>query len=263
MPARKTAVVTGASSGIGAVYADRLAARGYGLVLVARRLDKLEALAVELAARHGVDVRPLRADLAKEADIAHVESLLETNKAVSVLVNNAGFARFESVAESAAQGSIDQITLNITALTRLTHAVLPGLLARNEGAIINIGSVLGVHSLPNTAVYSGSKAYVLQFTRGLQAELADTGVKVQLVSPATTATEIWGNAGIPISSLNPEIVMTTEHMVDASLAGLDQGETVTWPSLADASLWDAYDAARGALFAGTRTGQPAPRYGLK
>lgn len=263
MPARKTAVVTGASSGIGAVYADRLAARGYGLVLVARRLDKLEALAVELAARHGVDVRPLQADLAKEADIAHVESLLETNKAVAVLVNNAGFARFESVAESAAQGSIDQITLNITALTRLTHAVLPGLLARNEGAIINIGSVLGVHSLPNTAVYSGSKAYVLQFTRGLQAELADTGVKVQLVSPATTATEIWGNAGIPISSLNPEIVMTTEHMVDASLAGLDQGETVTWPSLADASLWDAYDAARGALFAGTRTGQPAPRYGLK
>jgi hypothetical protein len=263
MSTRKIAVVTGASSGIGAVYADRLAARGYDLVLVARRLDKLEALAVELAARHGVDVRPLQVDLAKEADIAHVESLLETNKAVAVLVNNAGFARFESVAESAAQGSIDQITLNITALTRLTHAVLPGLLSRNDGAIINIGSVLGVHSLPNTAVYSGSKAYVLQFTRGLQAELADTGVKVQLVSPATTATEIWGNAGIPISSLNPEIVMTTEHMVDASLAGLDQGETVTWPSLADASLWDAYDAARGALFAGTRTGRPAPRYGLK
>lgn len=263
MSTRKIAVVTGASSGIGAVYADRLAARGYDLVLVARRLDKLEALAAELAAKHGVDVRPLQADLAKEADIAHVESVLETNKAVAVLVNNAGFARFESVAENSAQGSIDQITLNITALTRLTHAVLPGLLARNEGAIINIGSVLGVHSLPNTAVYSGSKAYVLQFTRGLQAEVADTGVKVQLVSPATTATEIWGNAGIPISSLNPETVMTTEHMVDASLAGLDQGETLTWPSLADASLWDAYDAARGALFAGTRTGQPAPRYGLE
>jgi short-subunit dehydrogenase len=116
--------------------------------------------------------------------------------------------------------------------------------------------------LPNTAVYSGTKGYVLNFTRGLQAELADTGVKVQLVSPATTATEIWGNAGIPLNTLNPETVMTAEHMVDASLAGLDQGETLTWPSLADASLWDAYDTARAALFAGVHTGQPAQRYGV-
>ena len=112
------------------------------------------------------------------------------------------------------------------------------------------------------AVYSGTKAYVLAFTRGLQAELADTGVKVQLVLPASTATEIWSEevSGIPLSALRQESIMSAEDMVDASLTGLDNGETVTWPSVADEGLWTAYDTARATLFAATQTGTPAPRY---
>jgi short-subunit dehydrogenase len=152
--------------------------------------------------------------------------------------------------------------LNITALTRLTQAVLPGFLARNSGSIINVASVLSLHSLPISSVYSGTKGYVLNFSRGLQAELAETGVKVQLVLPATTSTELWDIAGIPLSQLNQSSIMTAENMVDASLAGYDQDEAVTLPSFDDVRLWDAYDAARGNLFAATQTGKPASRYGV-
>jgi short-subunit dehydrogenase len=261
MSTRKIAVVTGASSGIGEVYADRLAQRGYDLVLVARRLDRLDALAADITAKHGAHVRVLQADLTKDADLTHVESVLETNEDVALLVNNAGWAQFGSLAEVSVEDSISQIALNVTALTRLTQAVLPGFKARNEGTIINIGSVLGIHSLPTTAVYSGTKGYVQNFTRGLQDELADTAIRVQLVAPATTATEIWSNIGIPLSSLSN--AMTVENLVDAALSGLDLGETITWPSVADATLWDAYDTARANLFAGSRSGAPAPRYGIR
>jgi short-subunit dehydrogenase len=259
---KKTAVVTGASSGLGAVYADRLASRGYDLILVARRADRLAALSEKLSKAHGVKVQVLAADLEKESDLAKVESVLATDSSVHVLVNNAGLAKLRPLAQSSLADSISQVSLNITALTRLTHAVLPGLLSRNEGAIINIASVLAVHSLPISSVYSGSKAYVLAFTCGLQGELAETGVKVQVVLPASTATEIWteGVSGIPLSALNPAAVMTAEDCVDAALAGLDMGELVTWPSVADESLWSTFDTARAALFGATQVGTPAPRY---
>jgi len=262
MSDRKIAVVTGASSGIGAVYADRLARRGYDLVLVARRLDRLEALADKIGEAHGVNVETLQADLEKDSDVAKVEHVLSTNPAVRVLVNNAGVARFKPLGQSSLQDSLEQIALNITSLTRLTHAVLPAFLKRNDGAIINIASVLGIHAWSASAVYSGTKGFVINFTRGLQDELANTGVKVQLVNPATTATEIWDNSGIPLSALNQANVMTTENMVDAALAGFDKGEQVTWPSVADATLWDKYDEARATLFAATQTGKPAPRYNV-
>jgi short-subunit dehydrogenase len=258
--ARKVAVVTGASSGIGAVYAERLAARGYDLVLVARRADRLEALAAKVSAAHGVKVDSIVADLTKDADLARVEKVLATDAAVRVLVNNAGLARLRPVAQSSAEDTASQIALNITALTRLTAAAVPAFVSRNEGVIINIASVLAVHSWSASSVYSGTKAFVLQYTRGLQQELAETGVKVQLVLPASTATEIWDESGIPLSALEKASVMTTENLVDAALAGLDQGEAVTWPSVADAKLWDTYDAARAALFAATQVGKPAPRY---
>jgi len=259
---KKTAVVTGASSGIGAVYAQRLAARGYNLVLVARRADRLASLSEQLTKAHGVDVRVLAADLEKDADVAKVEALLKSDDSVRMLVNNAGLARLRPLKDTSVEDAHSQVALNITALTRLTQAVLPGLVARNEGTIINVASVLAVHSLPISAVYSGTKAYVLAFTRGLQAELADTGVKVQLVLPASTATEIWSEevSGIPLSALRQESIMSAEDMVDASLTGLDNGETVTWPSVADEGLWTAYDTARATLFAATQTGTPAPRY---
>jgi short-subunit dehydrogenase len=259
---KKTALVTGASSGLGAVYADRLASRGYDLILVARRADRLAALSEKLSKAHGVKVQVLAADLEKEADLAKVENVLASDSSVHVLVNNAGLAKLRPLAQSSLADSISQVSLNITALTRLTHAVLPGLLSRNDGVIINIASVLAVHSLPISSVYSGSKAYVLAFTRGLQGELAETGVKVQVVLPASTATEIWteGVSGIPLSALNQEAVMSAEDCVDAALAGLDMGEAVTWPSVADASLWNTFDSARAALFAATQVGTPAPRY---
>jgi short-subunit dehydrogenase len=262
MADRKIAVVTGASSGIGAVYADRLAKRGYDLVLVARRLDRLESLAKKIEAEHGVHVEALQADLAKDGDVAKVERLLAVNPAVHILVNNAGSARFEPLAQVPVEDSLAQIALNITALTRLTHAVLPAFLNRNEGAIINVASVLSIHAWKASSVYSGTKGFVLNFTRGLQDELANTGVKVQLVNPASTATEIWDIAGIPLATLAPENVMTTENMVDAALAGFDMGEKITWPSVADVSLWEKYDEARSKLFAATQTGQPAPRYNI-
>jgi len=261
-PSPKVALVTGASSGIGAVYADRLAARGYDLILVARRQDRLEALAAKITEAHGRKVETVVADLVNPADLARVEHILASNPAIQLLVNNAGLARLHPLATASVEDSMTQIALNITALTRLTHAALPGMLSRNEGVIINVASVLGVHSMPVSSVYSGTKSFVLAFSRGLQAELAQTGVKVQIVLPASTATEIWDESGIPLSALQQASIMTTEHLVDAALAGLDQGETITWPSVADGSLWDKYDAARGALFAATQTGKPAPRYGI-
>lgn len=256
----QTAVVTGASSGIGAVYADRLAARGYGLVLVARRADRLAALAVRLTTTYGVKVETLVADLAKDADLAKVEKVLAEDSSIRILVNNAGIGRLGPFMQVALTESLSQISLNTAALTRLTHAALPGFLARNDGVIVNVASVLALHSLPISSVYSGTKAYVLAFSRGLQDELAETGVKVQVVMPAATATEIWDTAGVPLSALDPQTVMSAENLVDAAIAGLDKGESVTLPSLADASLWDTYDAARGTLFGATQTGTPAPRY---
>jgi uncharacterized protein len=237
----KTAVVTGASSGIGAVYAYRLAARGYDLILVARRADRLSALSEKLSASYGVKVQTLVADLANEADLAKVEDVLGNDASVRLLVNNAGLARLAPLAQASVSDSTAQLALNITALTRLTHAVLPGFLARNEGDIINVASVLSV-------------------SRGLQAELADTGVRLQIVLPATTATEIWDVAGVPLSTLNQDSVMSAENMVDAALIGFDRGEKLTWPSVADEGLWEKYDVARAALFAATQTGKPAPRY---
>ena len=255
---RKIAVITGASSGIGAVYADRLAQRGYDLVLVARRADRLQALAATIEKAHGVKVEALVADLATEAGQASVEQLLSSNPAISVLVNNAGIARLSPIAGSALQDSLAQISLNITALTRLAHAALPGMKSRNDGLIINIASALALHTLPFSAVYSGTKAFVLAFSRGLQQELAGTGVKVQVVLPAATATEVWDNSGVPLAALDPETVMQTDVMVDAALRGLDQGEELTMPSLADHALLGQFEASRTALFGNAQSSKVAP-----
>ncbi|KQT57576.1 MULTISPECIES: SDR family NAD(P)-dependent oxidoreductase [unclassified Aureimonas] len=254
------AVVTGASAGIGAVYADRLAKRGYDLVLVARRGDRLKTLAETISQAHGRTVETVAADLSDEADLARVEALLSARSDITVLVNNAGLARLAPLTTAPAADSLAQIALNITALTRLTQAVLPGFVERRAGTLINIASVMAFHAMPISAVYSGSKAFVLTFTRGLQAELAETGIRVQAVLPAATASEIWDLSGVPLAALEVGTVMTTDHLVDAALAGLDQGELVTLASVADATLWDAYDAARTNLFAASQTSKPAPRY---
>ena len=260
MSSSPIAFVTGASSGIGAVYADRLAKRGFDLVLIARRIERLHTLADTLNATHGIKARPVEADLTKEADLFQVEDLLRTGESIALLVNNAGNGKLSTTTDMSDADSAATIALNVVAPTRLARAVLPAYVKRNTGAIINIASVMALHSLPITTLYSATKSYVLTFSRGLQAELADTNVRVQAVLPAGTATEFYDHAGIPLSAFDPAAVMTTENLVDAALAGFDQGEQVTLPSVHDAELWTAYDQAQAVLFAATQVGAPAPRY---
>ncbi len=257
------AVVTGASSGLGAVYADRLAGRGYDLILVARRVERLGVLATSLAEKYGVAVRAIAADLAVPADLQRVADELVSNPDITMLVNNAGASTLAPLL-TVSKEKIDAMDrVNVTALTELTHAILPEFKERNHGTLINIGSVLSYQILPISTVYSGGKGYVMNFTRGLQQELAGSGVVVQLVLPATTATEIWELSGVPLEKLDPATIMSAENCVDAALAGLDLGELVTLPSVEDKELWEQYDAARLKLFAAGRTGKPASRYGVK
>jgi short-subunit dehydrogenase len=254
------AIVTGASSGIGAVYADRLAARGYDLVLIARRIERLQTLATTLHANHGVQIQTIKADLTKEADLAAIEQQLLSDERIALLVNNAGNGKLSGTVDMSDADTAATIALNVIAPTRLARAVLPGLLKRNTGAIINIASAMAFHALPITTLYSATKSYLLTFSRGLQGELAETGVRVQAVLPAGTATEFYDHAGIPLSAFDPAAVMTTENLVDAALAGFDRGEEVTLPSVHNVELWSAYEQARSALFGSTQTGLPAPRY---
>ncbi len=258
-PSTKIALITGASSGIGSIYADRLARRGYDLLLVARRGDRLQNLAAKLEQAYGIKAETLVADLEQEDDLARLETVLAGNPAIQILVNNAGIARLSPVAETPVKDSLAQIALNVTALTRLTHAVLPAFKKRNEGVIINIASALALHALPVSSVYSGTKGFVLNFSRGLQQELASTGIRIQVVLPAATATDLWDISGVPLAALAPETVMPVEHLVDAALAGFDKGEPVTLPSMADTGLWEQYDTARSDLFAAMQTSMPAPR----
>ncbi len=257
-----TAVVTGASAGLGRIYADRLAGRGYDLILVARRGDLLDTAASAIRARHGVTVKTLVADLGNAADLESVASAISADPAVTMLVNNAGVSTFAPVAQTSAADLATMLNVNITALTRLSHAVLPLFKQRDRGTIVNIGSVLGFHTLPISSIYSGTKAFVLQFTRGLQDEVAGTQVRVQLVLPAATATDIWELSGFALSNLDQATVMRAEHCVDAALTGLDMGETITQPSLDDKALFAAYDEARTRMFGASQTGKPATRYAI-
>jgi hypothetical protein len=255
-----TAVVTGASAGLGRIYADRLAGRGYDLLLVARRGDRLETVARDLRERHGVTVTNLVADLGNAADLEKVAKAIAADEGITMLVNNAGVATLTAVQATSLADVNAMLNVNVNALTRLSIAALAGFKARNKGTIVNIGSVLGFHTLPISAIYSGTKAYVLQFTRGLQDEVAGTNVRVQLVLPAATATDIWELAGVPVSNLDASTVMVAEQCVDAALKGLDLGEAITQPSLDDLKAFAAYDEARGALFGAGQRGKPASRY---
>ena len=256
-----TAVVTGASAGIGKVYADRLAKRGYDLILIARRGDKLETVAKAIRETHGVTVETRVADLGNSADLERIATLVESDTRVTILVNNAGTSKMAPVADTGLTATTAMTELNVTALVSLSLAALAAFKARDHGTIINIGSILGFHSLPISSVYSATKGYVLNFTRGLQDEVQGTGVKVQLVLPASTATDLWEIAGIPIANLDPASVMTVDDCVDAAMAGLDLGEPVTLPSVENAgALLATYDAARMALLGASQTGKPASRY---
>jgi short-subunit dehydrogenase len=258
--AKGTALVTGASSGLGSVYADRLAKRGFNLTLVARREDRLLALADKLRSQYGISVRTLAADLGTPAGLKTAGDEILQDASLAMVVNNAGTATLSAIGDVSLENHDAMINVNTTALSRLSLAALAVFKQRDAGTIVNIGSVLSFNTLPISGVYSGTKGYVMNFTRGLQQEVQGTNVVVQLVLPATTATEIWEVGGIPLSALNQASVMTIENCVDAALSGLDRGELVTLPSVEDAQLWADFDAARTKLFAATQTGKPASRY---
>ncbi|MHC1945134.1 SDR family oxidoreductase [Bradyrhizobium sp. UFLA06-06] len=261
--AKGTALVTGASSGIGALYADRLARRGYDLILVARNRERLDGLARRLSAETGRSIEIVAADLSKRGDVSRIESILRSNTGISVLVNNAGVGATAPLLASDVDKMSDLIALNVDALMRLTYAAVPGFVARGGGTVVNIASVVGVAPEMLNGVYGGSKAFVLALTQSLQHELKDKNIRVQAVLPGATATEFWDVAGTPVEHLPGEIVMKAEDMVDAALAGLDQGEVITVPSLPEAADWQAYETARQKLMPNLSRSAPAARYGVK
>lgn len=256
---RGTAVVTGASAGIGAVYAERLAAQGYDLLLVARRADRLEALAEAIRQKHGRAVAVVAADLADEDDLRRLEERIAGDDGIALLVNNAGVGGQNVVAVANAEDIARQIKVNVIALSRLTRAVLPGLIRKGRGAVVNVASILAF-STAFGGIYSGTKAYVVNFTEALDRELEGSGVKAQVVLPGPVRTEFWDIAGGDISVLPPEIIMTAEDLVDAALAGLEQGEHFTAPGLADIAEVQKFRTLRGDFYGKLVAGKPAARY---
>lgn len=251
-------LITGASSGIGATYAERFARRGHDLVLVARDSARLQALAARLHEENGIAVDVLQADLTQPADLAAVEARLREDAHIGILINNAGAALAGTFIEQSSEAIDKLVTLNTTALVRLANAIAPRLVQAGEGAIVNIGSVVGLAPEFGMSVYGATKAFVLFLSQSLSLELGPKGVYVQAVLPATTRTAIWASTGVDVDSL-PE-VMEVGELVDAALVGFDRRETVTIPPLHDATAWDTLDAARVAVLGGLRQAQAAERY---
>lgn len=257
-----TALITGASSGIGALYADRLARLGYDLILVARNRERLNPLAEEITSRHGRAVEVFPADLNNPVALRSVENKLKQDASITLLVNNAGIGATAPLLQSDIADMERMIAINVSAPTRLAYAVVPGFVARGSGTIINIASIVAVAPELLNGVYGGSKAFLLALSQSLHHELADKGVRVQAVLPGATATDFWDVAGTPVAHLPTGIVMPAQAMVDAALAGLAQGELVTIPSLPDIADWNAFEQARKALGPGLSRSVPAPRYGV-
>ena len=258
-----TALITGASSGIGAVYADRLAKAGYDLILVARNAARLRALATRLTTESGRSIETVAADLTNAADLARVETILKTDASITLLVNNAGVGATAPLLQSDIAKMEQMITLNVSVPTRLAYAIAPAFIARGTGTIINIASIVAVSPELLNGVYGGSKAFVLAFSQSLHHELGAKGIRIQAVLPGAIATEFWTIAGTPVANLPQSIVMSADDVVDAALAGLDQGELVTIPSLPDKADWDAFERARLALGPNLSRDTPAARYGVK
>jgi short-subunit dehydrogenase len=262
MSDKGTALITGASTGIGAVYADRFAKRGYDLIIVARSKDKLDGVAKQIQASTGRKVETIQADLSVASDVRRIADRFVSDSSITVFVNNAGTAAAAPLLVSDPDSLDEIIQVNIRAFTHLALAAASAFAKRSKGLIINIGSVVALAPEQLNGVYSASKGYVQNLSIALNKELADKGVKVQLVLPGVTATPLLEKAGVPVNSLPREIVMTTEDMVDASLAGLDLGEFVTIPSLPNVADFEAYEKARLALGPNLSRNIPAARYGV-
>jgi len=258
MASHSAVLITGASSGIGAVYAERFAARGHDLVLVARDKARLETLAARLREHTKVAIDVLQADLTQQADLTAVAARLREDVRIGILINNAGIAQSGPFLAQTADSIERLVALNATALTRLAAAAAPRLMESGQGAIVNIGSVVGLAPEFGAAVYGATKAFVLFLSQGLSLELSPKGVYVQAVLPAATRTEIWERAGIDVNTL-PE-VMEVGELVDAALVGFDRRELITIPPLHVAERWEALDAARQGLLSDLRQAHAAERY---
>ncbi|QXI29280.1 SDR family NAD(P)-dependent oxidoreductase [Pseudomonas vanderleydeniana] len=255
-----TALITGASTGIGSIYAERLARRGYDLVLVARNRDRLNALASRITTDTQRNVEVFPADLANPQDLARVERKLREDASITLLVNNAGIGTHTSLLESDVERMAEMISLNVTALTRLTYAAVPGFIARQQGALINISSIVSLAPELLNGVYGGSKAYVTAFSQSLHKELSAQGIKVQAVLPGATATDFWQIGGLPVENLDPGIVMSAADLVDGALQDFDREVLVSIPSLHDLRPFEQYEASRQALFGQLSSNRLAPRY---
>ncbi|MDH2435529.1 SDR family oxidoreductase [Pokkaliibacter sp. MBI-7] len=253
-----TVLITGASTGIGAVYADRFARRGHDLVIVARDQSRLEALAVRLRQQYSINVDVLNADLTKSSDLALVEERLKNDTHIDTLINNAGVAQSGSFVEQTPELIEKLIALNITALARLAAAVSPRFAQQGKGFIVNISSVVGLAPEYKMSVYGASKAFVLFLSQGMHQELSSKGVYIQALLPAGTYTEIWERAGIDISNSSP--MMDVNELVDAALVGFDRRELVTIPPLHNDTRWESLDMARKELLSDIKMSEAATRY---
>ena len=255
-----TALITGASTGLGAVYADRLAKRGHDLILVARNQAQMERLAERLRADTGVTIDVIAADLTKSDDVSRIAQRLIDDAAITLFVNNAGMSLNGGTLENSAQEIETIIALNITAAARLAIAAGKAFEARGKGAIVNIASVLALAPEAFEGVYSGSKAFLLNLSHALAASGRDKGVHVQAVLPGATRTEIWERSGKDVDAFPAEMVMDAGDLVDAALTGLDRGEEVTIPPLADEDQWKNFHAARLAMGPNLSKRDVAARY---
>ena len=255
------ALVTGASAGIGAEYAEQLAERGYDLILVARNAARMGEVAERVHKKTGRDAQVVVADLGTEAGVARVEEVLRTDASITLLVNNAGIGSLKPLLESDSRQMDEMIHLNVVALTRLTRAAAPGFVERGAGTIVNVASVVAIKPEWLNGVYGATKAFVVAYSQSLRAELTGKGVRVQVVLPGATRTEFWDLAGKPRDTLNAEQTMEASELVRAALVGLDLGEFVTIPSLPDVGAWERYEDARNALGPGLSRSVAAARYG--
>jgi uncharacterized protein len=255
-----TAVITGATGGIGSRYAEQLARRGYDLILIARDIGRINTLCDRLARDFSGCAEGIAADLGNPEDLQHVEARLRADGRLTMLINNAGIGATATLLDSHLAQIDQMIALNIRALTRLTHSVVPGFVERGAGTIINIASVVGLVPELLNGVYGATKAYVLAFSRSLQHELVSKGVRVQVVLPGAIATKFWAESGLPVEQLPADVVMSADDVVAAALAGFDLGEFATIPSLPDVADWKAYESALDALRPNLSRSLPAIRY---
>jgi uncharacterized protein len=228
---RLTALVTGASSGIGLVYATALARRGYHLILVARRRDRLEALATELADTYGIEAAVVTADLTSDEGIMRVSQVIAATPDLNLLVNNAGFGLAGTFADSDIDRHLDIIKLHIHAVIRLTRAALPAMLARGRGAVVNVSSLISFYPIYGSTSYAGTKCYLQAFTEVLHQELMGTGVRAQCLCPGFVHTELQGTADIDKLAIPDFAWMKPEPVVERSLRDLEHDEVISVPGL--------------------------------